>query len=636
MNTTIPIRVIPLPLGETPQSTGYYALGLLRAYAEQWQEGILRQTFSFGTITPYGRDQIPNLLDQLMADPSPAIYLFTSFSWTHDINLEVAKTIRAFSPNSLMVFGGAHIPRQKAAARQFMENHPIVDIAVLGEGEETFSCTLHEVMKHIDKKGALTPIDLSEVPGLIYRDAQNDVHWTGQRDRIADLNSIPSPYLANVFDDSVYQLCIISETNRGCPFGCTFCDWGGSTLSKVRKYSMDRIKSELDFFSSKKSDYIFYCDANFGALKRDLEIADLLTDYKKRTGYPKKFHVSYAKNATDRVAYIVEKLYSQSMVERGTIAFQTRDQETLTNIDRGNIKTSSFESLLEIFKQKGIPISCDLLIGMPGQNYDKYADDLAYLFDTMVFPATYLVRVLPNAPMADPVYQKSHGMQLNPHGNVISTHSYNEAEWRRMIRLKFANDAIIQEGFLKYILYFLQVEHGIKASRIVNDLLNMTSEKGHYYPVLFHFMTHMLNWKLDTMPDFLHITWSPEQSRPVLDHLDDFYDDAFRFIQDNYHVLITTDEKYSLSALQKSIVQRPKRSLPDAIEVPHDVIAYFKQLQQVTNIQNLPEDFRRLACFEKSTVCTPSQIISKRPYIYTRPPADGLPNWPLKIEGLAF
>ena len=31
------------------------------------------------------------------------------------------------------------------------------------------------------------------------------------------------------------------ESNRGCPYGCTFCDWGSATLSKVRNFDLDRV-----------------------------------------------------------------------------------------------------------------------------------------------------------------------------------------------------------------------------------------------------------------------------------------------------------------------------------------------------------------------------------------------------------
>ena len=47
---------------------------------------------------------------------------------------------------------------------------------------------------------------------------------------------IPSPYLTGVFDDIIannpeYVFNATLETNRGCPFACTFCDWGSLTYA---------------------------------------------------------------------------------------------------------------------------------------------------------------------------------------------------------------------------------------------------------------------------------------------------------------------------------------------------------------------------------------------------------------------
>ena len=63
------------------------------------------------------------------------------------------------------------------------------------------------------------------------------------------------------------------ETNRGCPFQCTFCDWGSATASKVSRFEMDRLEREIKWMAEKKIKYIFVCDANFGIQKRDIEIA---------------------------------------------------------------------------------------------------------------------------------------------------------------------------------------------------------------------------------------------------------------------------------------------------------------------------------------------------------------------------
>ncbi|MBF0188828.1 MAG: FAD-dependent thymidylate synthase, partial [Magnetococcales bacterium] len=54
----------------------------------------------------------------------------------------------------------------------------------------------------------------------------------------------------------------------------TFCDWGSATLSKVTRFDMERIKAEIDWFAEKRIEFIFCCDANFGILRRDMEIID--------------------------------------------------------------------------------------------------------------------------------------------------------------------------------------------------------------------------------------------------------------------------------------------------------------------------------------------------------------------------
>ena len=99
-------------------------------------------------------------------------------------------------------------------------------------------------------------------------------------DRVRDLDEIPSPFLEGAFDSIMAANPSESwiglwETNRGCPFRCTFCDWGSATAAKVTKFGEERLYREVDWFADKKIEYIFCCDANFGILKRDVDIAEL-------------------------------------------------------------------------------------------------------------------------------------------------------------------------------------------------------------------------------------------------------------------------------------------------------------------------------------------------------------------------
>ena len=61
-----------------------------------------------------------------------------------------------------------------------------------------------------------------------------------------DLGIYPSPYTTGEFDhwvDGKFYLPI--ETNRGCPYGCTFCDWGAATLAKIARLSDERVFGEV-------------------------------------------------------------------------------------------------------------------------------------------------------------------------------------------------------------------------------------------------------------------------------------------------------------------------------------------------------------------------------------------------------
>jgi len=49
------------------------------------------------------------------------------------------------------------------------------------------------------------------------------INWLIQKKRIKDLDEIPSPYLTGVLDKFFDgKLAPFIETNRGCPFTCSF------------------------------------------------------------------------------------------------------------------------------------------------------------------------------------------------------------------------------------------------------------------------------------------------------------------------------------------------------------------------------------------------------------------------------
>src|SRR5690348_1203332 len=83
---------------------------------------------------------------------------------------------------------------------------------------------------------------------------------------------------------------------------CSFCEWGAPSLNKIRQLPMDRVLGEIDWFGKHSIQYIESCDANFGILARDVQIAECLAQTKEKYRSPDKFRASFAKYSNARIS----------------------------------------------------------------------------------------------------------------------------------------------------------------------------------------------------------------------------------------------------------------------------------------------------------------------------------------------
>jgi hypothetical protein len=243
------------------------------------------------------------------------------------------------------------------------------------------------------------------------------------------------------------------ETNRGCPFRCTFCDWGSATAGKVTKFGVDRLFREVDWFAARKIEYIFCCDANFGIQKRDVDLANYVAKIKQETGFPVALSVQNTKNATER-AYLTQKILSDAGLNKGVaLSMQSVDMTTLEAIKRDNISLGTYMELQRRFTKDKVETYSDLILGLPGETYESFVAGVDQLIENGQHNRIQFnnLSILPNAEMGDPAYQKKYGMVtveskiINIHGErveldddvpevqdlVVATASTPAADWRR-------------------------------------------------------------------------------------------------------------------------------------------------------------------------------------------------------------
>lgn len=416
-----------------------YSAGVLQAYAKKNIPNIDDYEF---LLPVYSRIPVSQAVDQLIdAD----VVGFSIYVWNARISWEIAEELKKRKPGILIFFGGPHVPDR---VDDFLKKRPYIDIACHGEGEQVFAAILTRCLTR----------DWKEIPSISYIDTNGSVVTTTRAERLRDLSQVPSPYLEGTFEPLMRanpneHWIAMWETNRGCPFSCTFCDWGSAVAAKVNYWDMGRLTMEIDWFARHKIEYIFCADANFGIVPRDVEIARYCTETKKKTGFPHAMSVQNTKNATER-SYEVQKMLSDAGLNKGVVlSLQSIDMGTLKSIKRDNISLDSYHTIQKRFAAQGIETMSDLILGLPGETYESFADGVSTVIDNGQHNRIQFnnLSVLPNAEMGDPAYQKKYGMEIienqvvNIHGEliesndeihetqelVIATASMPHADWAR-------------------------------------------------------------------------------------------------------------------------------------------------------------------------------------------------------------
>ena len=302
---------------------------------------------------------------------------------------------------------------------------------------------------------------------------------------------------------------------------------------------LDKLQKELNWFAEHKIEFIYVCDANFGILPRDFEIAKMAIETKKKYGYPHVLSVQTTKNARERSYKIQKLLHDAGMHKSVNLAMQSTNPKTLKEIKRDNISIEDYKVLQKKFIEDKIPTYSDLIIGLPGDTYETFKDSVDELVDAGQHYRIQFnnLSILPNAEMAKPYYMKKNQIKVveipivNQHGSldetpadgiverqetVISTLDMPKDEW---IQTRVFSTAIEFYYFNKMLQVPILLLNRIKKKKIssfINDFLSIKSNKS--YPAISYVnqiiqdhAVSILNGKPEFIysREFLDIYWPP-------------------------------------------------------------------------------------------------------------------------------
>jgi putative methyltransferase len=355
-----------------------YSVGCLWSYVSQFDH--IRENFELKDLI-FRREPPDQVLARM---EEPALAGFSCYVWNEKYCLDMAEKIKKRWPNCVIEFGGAQTSGK-------MLRYDFIDSIIMSEGEENFLIVLERILA-------------GEPPQQLY-----------QKQRLQQLD-VPSPYTSGLFDrilaenpDAIWSMTF--ETNRGCPYACTFCDWGGVTYSKVKKFDLSRVQADLEWAIGKPISYMVCADANFGIFKeRDVEIARIIKRVAEQSQVD-SVNLQYAKNSTD-VVFEIAKIIGN--LSRGiTVSVQSMNDITLEAIKRKNLDINNIRHLMQLSEQYGVSTYTEVILGLPLETAESWREGLANILEMGQHSSIdmWFAQLLDNSEMAQSASRMQYGIR---------------------------------------------------------------------------------------------------------------------------------------------------------------------------------------------------------------------------------
>lgn len=295
---------------------------------------------------------INNRMEDILEDiyrRKPDAIGFSCYIWNIGMVEKLMGELHKLLPQLPVFLGG---PEVTYDADKLLRKYPYLTGIFIGEGEATFA----QVVKYYVKKN---PESLEDIPGLMLR--------SGMTPERKPLNLTDVPFL---YDDMApfTNRIIYYETQRGCPFRCSYCL---SSIDKtVRFRDIEVVKRELAFFLEKKVKQVKFVDRTFNC-NHDHAMAVWQYLYEHDNGVT-NFHFEIAGDILreDEIGLVAKMRPGLVQFEIGV---QSTNTDTLREIRRvmdiGKLK----QVVAALKAAHNVHIHLDLIAGLPYEDYDSFA-----------------------------------------------------------------------------------------------------------------------------------------------------------------------------------------------------------------------------------------------------------------------
>ena len=287
------------------------------------------------------------------------VICFSNYIWNYSINDKAAEYVKQKYPHIKTIVGGPHLEYSNP---DFDNRYKMFDYHC----EPTMGAELY----------------LEDWINGYFEDNKQPVHSNIAYERKSIIRkSFNYPYVS-VYEDNVEFISkakqyfdgknitsrINYETTRGCPFKCTFCEWGGGTGEKLKKKDIQHIKKDLDVIASLGFKEIDLIDSNLGAFKeRDWQLLEMIHERGLRI-----MVLSLLKTKDlERKKTIIDNLMDRGY--RANLSVQTFSKEALTNAQRPDLDLEQQFELVHYIRQRIVTKYGDQFFNKPAEQIKEIA-----------------------------------------------------------------------------------------------------------------------------------------------------------------------------------------------------------------------------------------------------------------------
>ncbi|MCA8955455.1 MAG: cobalamin-dependent protein [Planctomycetes bacterium] len=370
----------------------------------------------------------PEEIAKAIAAEAPDVVGFTCYVWNAPDNLRICKVLKEMLPELVVILGG---PEVSYHYNKLLNAHSYVDFIGVGEGEHTFREFLRALV--LGRRE-----DLLSIAGLAQR-KDGKPFLPAPRAYEKDLDLLPSPYLTGVLDVCDVRGGVNYQTARGCPFVCTYCDYGRN--QPYFEFSMERVRAEFELFKQMGARILFNTDPTFNYSRKRAEgILQLGIDLDIKA-------IHWFEVFPTLINQDLVELVKDSYLSFIGCGIQTCTPQTMRNIRRVWRPEKVAPILDALSYKRNIILSYEIIMGLPGDNVQSYKDTMSWTYAR--HPAdikSFNLAILPRTPLEKEV--EKWGIEYDPDvgHEILATQDMDRKEvlvgkavndWHRLLQNVF-------------------------------------------------------------------------------------------------------------------------------------------------------------------------------------------------------